>query len=1034
MVGERIMQKKVLYLLVLAGVLLSAGQALALDMEYYTYGGFNPIVQAFIRIALIFSDASYQGLIFVMTVIGIMVGAAAWIARATTGARIIPLTWTVPVVFGAIVYLAVFVPKGNITVYDPVLNRFQTVGDIPDAIVFTAGTLNLIERGLVDIIDTSAAPDAAYTQTAGGIGFKTLESVKGSSPKDNYARTSMIRYVKDCVTFELMRPGTTLSLDDLRNTSTDFLVNLAQAVNPSVYTVYYDAASPAGTAMSCTRAWTNLQPIYATTANYSESIRKVCSKAYYDPSSATELATCRNQIANTLNFTTGTAVTPERIIQQRQIAEILYNFYFQDDVETSMLMESDRKIATSGLGIGLTMNEWIPIIRAVMTAIAIGVIPFLVLFLPTPIVGKAASVMLGFFVFLSTWGVTDAVIHGAAMDYAARNFEEVRQSSLGVYAMAALPSVSTKMLAMFGVIRSAGIMLASLFSMMLIRFGGHALAMLAGNLSSLVQGAGSHAGALLTPDGLSSAMRQQTKAAGLLDGMAEHRFANLAAAESWGLHKSVGGHTAAMNARRSLQQARQIPSMTSQGDFATMMASANQSVGTATGPVIVSTGPDGAATRMRSESVNPDGSSSVVTLGPGGTGTQEDILAAGKASYAVDGTDARTTTQASVHGLDPVKVGAMAVQQKVAGAAKTMGSDSNWGMLWQQVQRDSLSGGENRSYSDTLNNSISNSWKRAFNDQSSFIHTLDETQRTQIQGMLGAGGGIKQASIGANGQLSVVGSNGDVVNFRVTEDTAKAFSRDEAKVRSEAVAQTFSNGRGLDYLSNVAKRIGATEAYSIIDEAKSISRSQESYGADLTTALVKNYARERYGEETPETIRKTISDFNSYVTQHGAAGVNNMRDIVSGFVSGHGYGWGSTLSEVQGTIHNTQNRIHDQGLMKGFVDQSAGSVHSNTAGITEGSIQPPESPLPLQKPDGTRTITDADNLRSVNRHEESGQGRIRTDAKGMATEGIGKVFKGVVDSQGNRPTSEGYFQAPPENRLAPGEGKPGTVVEILKKN
>ena len=364
-----------------------------------------------------------------------------------------------------------------------------------------------------------------------------------------------------------------------------------------------------------------------------------------------------------------------------------------------------------------------------MTAIAIGVIPFLVLFLPTPIVGKAASVMLGFFVFLSTWGVTDAVIHGAAMDYAARNFEEVRQSSLGVYAMAALPSVSTKMLAMFGVIRSAGIMLASLFSMMLIRFGGHALAMLAGNLSSLVQGAGSHAGALLTPDGLSSAMRQQTKAAGLLDGMAEHRFANLAAAESWGLHKSVGGHTAAMNARRSLQQARQIPSMTSQGDFATMMASANQSVGTATGPVIVSTGPDGAATRMRSESVNPDGSSSVVTLGPGGTGTQEDILAAGKASYAVDGTDARTTTQASVHGLDPVKVGAMAVQQKVAGAAKTMGSDSNWGMLWQQVQRDSLSGGENRSYSDTLNNSISNSWKRAFNDQSSFIHTLDETQR-----------------------------------------------------------------------------------------------------------------------------------------------------------------------------------------------------------------------------------------------------------------------------------------------------------------
>jgi conjugal transfer mating pair stabilization protein TraG len=187
------MRKTALTLLTIGSLVLSAGTALALDMEYYTYGGFNPIVQAFIRIALIFSDAGYQGLIFVMTVIGIIAGAAAWIARATTGARVIPLTWTVPVAFGAIVYLALFVPKGTITVYDPVLNRFQAVGDIPDAIVFTAGTLNLIERGLVEIIDTSAAPGATYSRTAGGIGFKALEAVKGSSPKDNHARTSMIR-------------------------------------------------------------------------------------------------------------------------------------------------------------------------------------------------------------------------------------------------------------------------------------------------------------------------------------------------------------------------------------------------------------------------------------------------------------------------------------------------------------------------------------------------------------------------------------------------------------------------------------------------------------------------------------------------------------------------------------------------------------------------------------------------------------------------------------------------------------------------
>ncbi|MBU1413942.1 conjugal transfer protein TraG N-terminal domain-containing protein, partial [Myxococcota bacterium] len=343
--------------------LFLATPALALDMEYYTYGGFNPITQAFNKIALIFSDSDYQGLLFVVTVLGILAAVGAWLARAATGSQVIPLVWAVPVLFGAVLYLALFVPKGNITVYDPVLNRFQTIGGIPDAVVFTAGFLNRIEKGMVDIIDTAAAPGAAYQTTAGGIGFKALESVKGSSPKNNYVRTSMIRYVKDCVTFELLRPGTNLSLDDLRNNTTDFLDNLGQAVNPAVYTVYYDSVTPEGSTVTCTDAWNKLQPIYANPNNYDEAIKKVCSKAYFDPSNTTELNTCRTLLTSTLNFTTGSSVTPEKIIQQRQIAEILYNFYYQDDYETAVLMESNRKITSTGLGIGLTMNEWIPIMR-----------------------------------------------------------------------------------------------------------------------------------------------------------------------------------------------------------------------------------------------------------------------------------------------------------------------------------------------------------------------------------------------------------------------------------------------------------------------------------------------------------------------------------------------------------------------------------------------------------------------------------------------------------------------------------------------
>ncbi|HCC54200.1 MAG TPA: hypothetical protein DEQ20_04630, partial [Desulfobulbaceae bacterium] len=87
---------------------------------------------------------------------------------------------------------------------------------------------------------------------------------------------------------------------------------------------------------------------------------------------------------------------------------MLYNFYYASDHELSVIMQANRQITTSGLGMGITMNAWVPVMRAVMTAVAIGLIPFLVLFLPTPLAGKTLSAMAGFFVFIATWGVTDA--------------------------------------------------------------------------------------------------------------------------------------------------------------------------------------------------------------------------------------------------------------------------------------------------------------------------------------------------------------------------------------------------------------------------------------------------------------------------------------------------------------------------------------------------------------------------------------------------------------------------------------------------
>lgn len=1010
------------------GVVLLAQPALALDMEYYTYGGFNPVVQAFVKIALIFSDTAYQGLLFVATALGVVAGAGAWIIRATMGAKIVPLVWTVPVIGGAVVYLALFVPTGNITVYDPTLNRFEIVGDVPDAIVFTAGVLNKVEKGLVDIIDTAAAPNAEYIANAGALGFKALESVKGSSPVDSHVRSSMIRYIRDCVTFELMRPGTTLSLDELRNTTTDFLDQLGQAVNPAVYTVYYDAAHPEGTNVTCTESWNQLQPIYANPGNYDDAIRKVCSKAHFDPDETLEMDACRSLITGTLEFTTGEAVSPERIIQQRQIAEMLYNFYFQDDFEASIQVEANRKVTAIGLGVGITMNEWIPIIRAIMTAVAIGILPFLVLFLPTPIFGKAVSVMVGFFIFLSTWGITDAAIHGAAMDYAAYSFEDMRQSNLGVYAMLAFPNLALKTMGMFGVIRSAGLMLATIFSMMLVKFGGTALAHLATNLSSVARGVGSQAGQLATPEGNAAALSQQAKTAGLLDHMNEQSFTNQAAAQAFGMHKAIGGYHAAMNTRNTLQDSGQIPMGTSNADMATMMASAKTSVGTGSGPVEVSTTPSGGATMMKGQTVNSDGSTTVMTTGADGAGRAEDTMAQGRASYAVDSAGNQSLNQASVNGLNPVAVSEMAQSQKVTAASHSLGGSTNWNMLAQQMQKDSQTSSESQTYSDRLDNSLRENWQRSFKDSSSFVHLLDQTTRTQFMGAANVGGGISDVRLGANGQLSVVGMDGEKVSFNVSEDTAEAFTREQAKVRSLALQETFGSSQGLDYMQNMARQIGATEAYSYLDDARYMSNYSESSGADLTTALVRDYAVERYGSDSPENIRRAIGDFNDFLVYQGSQGVQNMNNIVNGFVSGNGYGWGNTSGAVNSAIDSTRARVQGDDIFRGAVGQAAGRAAASAGGVNQGSFTSPGGrAAPMQEPDAGAVLPDATGLRDVNRREESGDGRIQTTATGMAGEGVGKVFDGVTDSQGNRPTSEGYFNDPPSASDGVNIAGPGPV-------
>ncbi len=497
---------KTLLTLILIGIALSvAADAHALDMEYYTYNGFRAVVTAFQKIALIFSDNGYRALFFTITALGIFFAGATVYFQLLKGSRGSPLSWAWPVGLGVCFYLGLMIPTGNITVYDPVLNRFQTVGNVPDGIVAVAGILNKVERGLVDIISVAATPQS-YQDYAGGIGFDMLLKATAGHLKirDQYVDESLKRYTKDCVFFELQRPGTALSVNDVASASTDFMSQYAQAANPAVFTVQYSESERTGTTLSCADAWTSLQSYFSDPLNMGDTIRYACADAGFNTDNAAELTKCTEIISNYASYVEGGAfsIPAPNFMRQVYMAEVLNDMLLDANPDLALKGLVSRSIMSGGLGMGIAANEWLPVARAVITAVAIGLIPILVIFIPTPLVGKALGLVTGMFIWLTAWGVTDAVTHGIATDYAYGVFEYVRQNSLGFAAIMNMPDASLKALAMFGLIRTSGIMLATVITGMLVRFGGHALAMMAGTISGTVQSQGTQAaGQAVMPEG-----------------------------------------------------------------------------------------------------------------------------------------------------------------------------------------------------------------------------------------------------------------------------------------------------------------------------------------------------------------------------------------------------------------------------------------------------------------------------------------------------------------------------------------------------
>ena len=517
--------KRLLTVLSFLTVLLASKAAFALDMEYYTYGGFEQIVGAFSKMALIFSDSGFRAAVFVAMVVGILFGGIALVMRAV-GGRFSTLSWGVPLMAGYLVYAAMIVPQGTLWIYDPVANRNQAVGGIPDGIVFIAGAMNEIEQFMVNTIYTTSTDPMSYQNMAGGRAFNLMYDMAqaGGIPIDADIAASLKQYTNDCVLFELQRPGTTLTVNGLA-TSTDFTTQFALAASPAVYTVEY----PGDTTASCKDAWNVLLSKLTNAATFTNAVNAACANAGYDATNAQELAQCTDTLAGVVNtLAGGTSYATSDIFKQMLIGQTMNDVLLDNSPSLAMTVLASRNTGSSLVGAGMAANEWLPVFKAVMTAVAITLIPFLVIFLPTPLAKKALYLICGLFVYITAWGVIDAIIHSMAMEYAMTTLSGIiTQGQLGMLSLNFFSTGPAQVLAVMGGMRWGGMMLAGAVSAAFVGAGGSVLGQMAASSTGIAQHAGSSAGMTVgTPEGLARQLNATETAPVTIANAAKYRYSD----------------------------------------------------------------------------------------------------------------------------------------------------------------------------------------------------------------------------------------------------------------------------------------------------------------------------------------------------------------------------------------------------------------------------------------------------------------------------------------------------------------------------
>ena len=427
-------------------VLVTPAAAHAFEMEYYTYGGFSDVVSAFTKCSLIFSDAGYMTLATT-----VFVASLAWdlassainkLYQAVPGEGGMPPSYNgiwgsiLNALMATAVFFTLVVPKGSLHIYDSTEEgQYREVGGIPLVGVVAAGVSSLIEREIVSLVETAGSP-LSFSKQAGVKGIQVMNGIlaRGAETPNGMGnlQSSLDRYINDCVLFEMGRPGTTLTVEEMKKGTASVVTSFAKAVNPAAFTVIFDPMSGStSVGKSCTDAWTVINAALTdipTAARFEGLKKRACKDGGYnvydaEPTVANNAYTSCTTNTDSLIATISAGWTMDKLILESMLIRRFLAKVAQDAPYLNVQ-------ASKMVGLGSQLSEFLQGVatkRGVLVALAAVALPFVCLLLFTKNYKALLVTCFGLFMFPSIWGILMA----AVTDFFLTNQIEVWSTLIG---------------------------------------------------------------------------------------------------------------------------------------------------------------------------------------------------------------------------------------------------------------------------------------------------------------------------------------------------------------------------------------------------------------------------------------------------------------------------------------------------------------------------------------------------------------------------------------------------------------------------